>query len=231
MYLSGLESLQLVTNCKALEAIYGPKSKPSARVERWVLRLMPFKYTVRHVPSGQTIADCLSRLTKIPASSHCSSTTEEFVRMVAISATPRALTTREIERASTEDEELTEICKCWKTGDWSTAPSPYKLLRDEVTVVGRLVMRGTRIVVPLSLRERVLELAREGHQGIVKTKDRLRSMVAEHECYGGKTLQEMPWMSSCDSCYYHTSCEDNNHVNQALEGPFGRFKGSTTDRR
>ena len=177
LYLSGLESFQLVTDCKALEAIYGPKSKPSARVERWVLRLMPFKYTVRHVPSGQNIADCLSRLTKIPASSHCSSTTEEFVRMVAISATPRALTTREIERASAEDEELTEIRKCWRTGDWSTAPSPYKLLRDEVTVVGRLVMRGTRIVVPLSLRERVLELAHEGHQGIVKTKDRLRSKV------------------------------------------------------
>ena len=33
------------------------------------------------------------------------------------------------------------------------------------------------IVVPLSLRERVLELAHEGHQGIVKTKDRLRSKV------------------------------------------------------
>ena len=97
--------------------------------------------------------------------------------MVAISATPRALTTREIERASAEDEELKQIRKCWRIGGWSTAPSPYKLLRDEVTVVGRLVMRGMRIVVPLSLRERVLELAHEGHQGIVKTKDRLRSNV------------------------------------------------------
>ena len=33
LYLSGLESFQLVTDCKALEVIYGPKSKPSARVE------------------------------------------------------------------------------------------------------------------------------------------------------------------------------------------------------
>ena len=49
LYLLGLESFQLFTDCKALEVIYGPKSKPSARVERWVLRLMPFKYTVRHV--------------------------------------------------------------------------------------------------------------------------------------------------------------------------------------
>ena len=67
LYLSGLGSFQLVTDCKALEAIYGPKSKPSAREGRWVLRLMPVKYTVRHVPSGQNFSDCLSRLIKIPA--------------------------------------------------------------------------------------------------------------------------------------------------------------------
>ena len=176
LYLSGLQSFELVTNCKALEAIYGPRSKPSARVERWVLRLMPFKYTLRHVPSGQNIADCLSRLTKIPASPR-DGATEEYVRMVAVNATPHAMTTREIERASAEDEELTEVFRCWKAGDWSTAPSPYRLLRHEITVVGRLVMRGMRIVVPASLRKRVLELAHEGHQGIVKTKDRLQSKV------------------------------------------------------
>ena len=38
-------------------------------------------------------------------------------------------------------------------------------------------MRGMRIVVPLSLRERVLELVQEGYKGIVKTKDRLRRNV------------------------------------------------------
>ena len=153
LYLSGLGSFQLVTNCKALEAFYRPKSKPLAGVERWVLHLMPFRYTVRHVPSGQNIADCLSRLIKIPAVSHCNSTTEEYVRIVAISATTRAMTTRKIERGSAEDEELTEVRKCWKTGDWSSAPSPYRLLRDEITVVGRPVMRGMRIVVPLNLCE------------------------------------------------------------------------------
>ena len=73
------------------------------------------------------------------------------------------MTTREIERASADDEDLTTIRKCWKIGDWFTASDPYKLLRDEITVIGRLVMQGMRIVVPLSLRERVLELAHEGH--------------------------------------------------------------------
>ena len=157
LYLSGLESFRLVTDCKVLGAIYGPK--PSSRVERWVLRLMPFKNTVRHVPSGQNIADCLSRLIKISALSHFKSKAEEYVRMVAISATPRVMATREIERSSAEDEELTKVRKCRKTGYWYSAPSPYKLLRDEITVAGSLFMKGMRIVVPLSLRKRVLELA------------------------------------------------------------------------
>ena len=38
-------------------------------------------------------------------------------------------------------------------------------------------MRAMRIVLLSSLLERVLGLAHEGHQGIVKTKDRLRSKV------------------------------------------------------
>ena len=50
-------------------------------------------------------------------------------------------------------------------------------------------MRGMRIVIPVSLRKRVLELAHEGHQGIVKTKDRLRSKV--HPYMVSKVLQQM----------------------------------------
>ena len=34
LYLHGLERFELVTDCKALEAIYSPQSKPSTRVER-----------------------------------------------------------------------------------------------------------------------------------------------------------------------------------------------------
>lgn len=48
---------------------------------------------------------------------------------------------------------------------------------NELAVVNSLVMRGSdRLVVPVSLRSRVLELAHEGHQGIVCTKQRLREL-------------------------------------------------------
>ena len=42
--------LELVTDHKPLEVIYGPKSRPCARVERWVLRMQPYKFKVRYQP-------------------------------------------------------------------------------------------------------------------------------------------------------------------------------------
>ena len=56
-------------------------------------------------------------------------------------------------------------------------PTKSMLLIDEIIVVGGLVKRGMRIVVPLTLRERVLQLVPEGCQGIVQTKDRRRRNV------------------------------------------------------
>ena len=90
--------------------------------------------------------------------------------MVAVNATSRAMTTRQMERVFDLDEELSEVPHCWKTRN-------CKLLRDEIMAIGRLALRGARIIVPVSLRDRVLELTHEGHQGIVETKECLQSKV------------------------------------------------------
>jgi transposase InsO family protein len=48
---------------------------------------------------------------------------------------------------------------------------------DELRVIGQLVLRGTRVVIPKKLRPRVLSLAHQAHLGIVGTKQQLRSKV------------------------------------------------------
>ena len=74
-------------------------------------------------------------------------------------------------------------------------------VKDELCVLGKLVLRGTRIVFPKALRGEVLRLAHEGHQGIVKMKARLRTQVwwpkidsdAERvckSCYGCQVVGE-----------------------------------------
>lgn len=49
----------------------------------------------------------------------------------------------------------------------------YDSIFTEMVVVGGLTFRGVGIVVPKSLRERVVRLAHEGHQGIIKIKEYL----------------------------------------------------------
>lgn len=57
----------LVTDHKPLETIYSPRSKPCARIERWVLRLQPYDFKVVYVSGKETIADPLSRLLRSTA--------------------------------------------------------------------------------------------------------------------------------------------------------------------
>jgi len=175
LYTFGRE-FELETDHKPLEYIYSRTSKPSARVERWVLRLQAYNFKVVYRPGKTNIADALSRL---------NSTVQrdkghkyDYVRYVVEASIPVALTPQEVERATVEDPELAEIKRCVRSGNWEDCKvSGYKHVSQELCVYGELLLRGTRIVVPQSLRNRVVQLAHEGHQGIVKTKCRLRTKV------------------------------------------------------
>ena len=102
----------------------------------------------------------------------------DFVHAVVRNSVPFALTPAEIKKASAEDMELNLIKECVQTGDWSQCKVPaYWHVKNELCTYGELLLRGSRLVVLQELRPRVLELAHEGHQGIVKTKCRLRSNV------------------------------------------------------
>ena len=115
-YVYGMR-FDLVTDHKPLEAIYSPRSRPCARVERWMLRLQPYDFRVVHIPGPQNIADPLSRLVK----GECRDTANEaddYVRFVAVSATPKAMSTREVEEASGNDEELQNVRDAIQTGNF-----------------------------------------------------------------------------------------------------------------
>ena len=175
-YIYGMQ-FDLLTDHKALETIYGPRSKPCARIERWVLRMQPYDFHVVHVPGTQDIADPLSRLldgnNREKEHKH---EAEQYVRFVAIHATPGAMNTHEVEQESAIDDELEQVRSALKTGCFDDCKA-YAPIAGELCVIGKLVLRGTRILLPTKLRAQALGLAHEGHLGIVGTKQKLRTKV------------------------------------------------------
>ena len=168
---------ELETDHKALECIYTPQSKPSARIERWVLRLQSYDYKVVYRPGKGNIADALSRLNHKEPKDRSGETVDE-IRCIAESLVPAALSMTEIEEESARDDELSVVRECIKSNNWEKCTLTYYLtVRNELCLYGSLVLRGTRIVIPKSLRGKVLNQAHEGHQGFVKTKMRLRQKV------------------------------------------------------
>ena len=126
-------------------------------------------------PGPQNAADSLSRLKVNPPLQI--GTMEEHVYYVAQHAVPHAFTPRQTENLSAEDHTLATVRRSIETGDWSKCEAAYKTFKTELSTVGKIVLRGTRIVVPQAARQQTLMLAHEGHQGIVKTKQRLRTKV------------------------------------------------------
>lgn len=146
----------LWTDHKPLEFIY------SAGIERWVLRLQPYTFSLKYLPGQMNIADALSRLTTIEEA-ETRNVAEEYIRIVANTAVPLAMTAAEIEEESTVDDELENLRQCIKTGNWENSNCPgYKPIRDELYLFGNVVLRGIRMVIPKKLRPRVIELGHEG---------------------------------------------------------------------
>ena len=199
-YLLGVD-FDLITDHKPLMNIYSTRSKPSARIERWVLRLQPYNFRVVYVKGKNNIADPLSRLLEADANSALSKAQIEdmaHVRFVAQNATPRALTTREIERESAVDDELVSLHQCIEYGNWNSfnGPKLYKAIKDELCTIGKLILRGNRILMPTKLRQQILQLAHEGHLGIVRTKQALRSKVF----WPGMDVEAENLCKTCHGC-------------------------------
>ncbi|XP_055523237.1 uncharacterized protein K02A2.6-like [Wyeomyia smithii] len=81
--------------------------------------------------------------------------------------------------AMREDEELCKVREAIETRDWDGISLQYAVstIKNDLAVYGELVLRGDRIVIPSSMREKVVQLAHSGHQGSTGVKALLRSKV------------------------------------------------------
>ena len=187
LYLYG-SSFTLLTDHKPLQVIFNnPKSRPPARIERWRLRLQPYDFIVKFRPGKGNPADWMSRHPLSTGSTmRHSKVAEEYLNFIVAHTTPKAMTVSEISIAAKQDRVLQEVMARLTTGNWNSIDQnsdayPYLRVKDQLSVAstqeGIVLLYDTRIVVPYSLQRRVIDLAHEGHQGLVKTKQLLREKV------------------------------------------------------
>ena len=144
---------EIRTDRKPLLTVLGPNSKPpSARIERWLLYLQQFSYVVTHIQGKDNSANTLSRLPAGPVQNNDARETKAYACSIASQAAPGALAPKQVEIASEKDTTLKLVRGAITSGDWSRlSGTMYKAVSDEVWVLGRLIMRGNRIVMPESL--------------------------------------------------------------------------------
>ncbi|CAG2218703.1 unnamed protein product [Mytilus edulis] len=97
---------------------------------------------------------------------------EEYAYFVAKNAVPNAMTFKMIKDSAHLDKDIKQILN----GKISKSNNLFRF-REELSVIDGVLLKGSRIVIPDKLRKQTLQLAHEGHQGIVKTKLRLREKV------------------------------------------------------
>ncbi|KAK3752378.1 hypothetical protein QZH41_000375 [Actinostola sp. cb2023] len=187
------KALTVFTDHKPLTSIFNnPLSKPTPRIERWSLRLQPYQPNIVYAPGPDNPADYMSRHPKkqIEVNSREEKIAEEYINFVSQHAVPIAINLEEVKSATLNDHTLQRVIECIRNGSWykkdaqdlrldNRAFNSYQMVKDELSVnaEGNLVLRGTKIVMPDSLQNRSVDIAHEGHQGMVKTKALIREKV------------------------------------------------------
>lgn len=102
-----------------------------------------------------------------------------------------------MEEISINDHELSSVKESLRTGVWGNPDiKQYQPFQNELGIVGELVIRGDKLVVPVSLRDRFIQLGHEGHPGESGMTRRLRDRV----WWPGMDKQIKKFVASCEGC-------------------------------
>ena len=135
---------------------------------------MKYNYSILHV-----LGKSLFTLSRAPApGNHDDSTSLQNDTEVAAMVSKLPATSDRLEefwKAQAADQTLSQVINFCQT-EWpeesavSSMVKPYWKIQAELSVCKQVLLHGDRIVIPLCLRQDILQCFYLGHQGIVKCK-------------------------------------------------------------
>lgn len=207
-FITGLHVL-IETDHKPLVPIFSSKNLAdiTPRLQRMKLRMMRFSYDMRHIPGKALItADLLSRK---PLQETGQGDFQEQIALyvsgltACLPATDHRL--KEIREKQVADVTCRTLIKYSEEG-WPTRNAVQTDCRDywphrsEIALQDGLLMRGSRIIIPQSMRHDILQRLHEGHQGITKCRARARQSV----WWPGLSRQVEDVVRTCTQCIQET---------------------------
>ena len=150
-----------------------------ARISRWATRLLPYSFTVTYI-KGKTnfVADGLSRLP-----SKETQRSDELTVLAIQGGELPCVTLQRMAEESSKDKVLSEVSKFVRNG-WPSHESqlpghlkPYFRVKDELSILGGLLLRADKVIPPDIVRDALLSYAHQGHFGMGKTKARYDYLI------------------------------------------------------
>ena len=153
------------------------------RIQWFRLRLMRYSYSISHV-AGKNLctADTLSRAplsNPNPLAQQLQQDVQAYVNLIVENF---LATDKEIIQAQDEDAVCQKIKSFCQSG-WPNKPElesvmkPYAIVKNELSIVRRILLRGKCIVIPSKLQMDILNKLHSGHQGISKCRQLTQQYV------------------------------------------------------
>ena len=209
-YLVGLQSFELQTDHKPLVPLMNSKDldKVPVRCQRLLMRMMRFNPKVVYVPGKDlAVADALSRA-PMDKLSQSDKVLAEDVQLYVDSVETGYLSQTslaEIRRETAKDLQLQAVIQ-HTLGGWPKysqevpeSLGKFHSIRNHLSVSDGLLLYDDRIYVPRVLQDTVLERIHDGHQGIVKCRERAKSAVF----WIGISEAIKDKVDSCEFCQRH----------------------------
>ena len=185
-YILGMKFL-IETDHKPLIPLLGVKQLDSLppRVLRFRLRLARFNYSIAHVPGKQLYtADTLSRA-PLRSCDRDVNLEEEADALMEVLINHLPISEKRLGEycnAQASDPICSAIMNYCQNG-WPAKESippeikPYWSARGQLTVSNNLLVYGSQIVVPKAMQQVTLQKIHEGHQGILRSRQRAKTSV------------------------------------------------------
>jgi transposase InsO family protein len=215
----------LYTDNKPVQLIFqNDTSKPKARIERWALRLLPYRFKVHHIDGDGNIADYMSRnpVEEELGLDDNELIAERYINMISETSRPAAVSRNDIIKATASDATLQRVAAMTNGG-----PPVEHFNQDahELTMTtDGILMRGNRIVVPASLQHQFIRIAHSGHMGLVKTKQLLR----QHVYFPHMDNMVEQAIRTCNECQLNTKLRQATPC-QVSEMPSGPWENLSID--